>query len=71
MKLDGALLALREAGEPAFELNGQCFDSLTQAIENREYQLEGKKPVSRRLGDLQAWLETVEKPDVCEGFKES
>lgn len=69
MKLDGALLALREAGEPAFELNGQCFDSLTQAIENREYQLEGKKPVSRRLGDLQAWLETVEKPDVCEGFK--
>ena len=69
MKLDEALLAFRESGEPAFELNGQCFDSLTQAIESRQYQLEGKKPVSRRLGDLQAWLETVEKPDVCEGFK--
>ena len=34
MKLDEALLALKETGEPAFELNGQCFDSLVQAIEN-------------------------------------
>lgn len=69
MKLDEALLALKEAGEPAFELNGQCFDSLVQAIENRQFELEGKKPVSRRLGDLQAWLETVEKTEVREGFK--
>ncbi len=69
MKLDEALLALKETGEPAFELNGQCFDSLVQAIENRQFELEGKKPISRRLGDLQAWLETVEKPEVREGFK--
>lgn len=69
MKLDKALLALKEAGEPAFELNGQCFDSLVQAIENRQFELEGKKPVSRRLGDLQAWLEAVEQPKVHEGFK--
>jgi len=69
LKLDEALLAMVNAGEPAFELNGQCFDCLVQAIENRHYQLVGEKARSRRLGDLQAWLETVEQLEVHEGFK--
>ena len=70
LKLDEALLALVEAGEPAYELNGQCFDSMVQALEIRHQQLEGNRPVSRRLGDLQSWLDSVESASVSDGFRQ-
>lgn len=69
MKLDEALEQLIDVGEPPFELNGQCFDVMVQAIEHRRWEFEGKLFNSRRLGDLQIWLEKVEPLPIQLGFK--
>ncbi|EED33602.1 hypothetical protein NOR53_1128 [gamma proteobacterium NOR5-3] len=60
MKIDEAIIELSGSDEPPFELIGQCFDALVQAIEHRHLELESRLPVSRGLGELSKWVASVE-----------
>lgn len=66
--LDEALLEIRDSGDPSYEVIGQCFDVVVQAVEHfHSEQYEVGMP-SFRLSEIGRWLDGEVAEDVVEAY---